>query len=105
MSVDEIHIGDVGTVLEATIKDGDTVVNISSATVKKFKFERPDGSTFEKTASFTTDGSDGKIKYTTEASVLNVVGVWRFQAYLELASGKWSSDIAEFTVFRNITIS
>ena len=65
MAVNEIHVGDIGTVFTLTIKDGSSVIDLSGATTKQIILRKPDRVTSStKTASFVTDGSDGKIKYT-----------------------------------------
>ena len=43
--------------------------------------QRPDGSSFARTASFTTDGSDGRIRATVaKADLWSPSGAWRFLA-------------------------
>jgi len=78
----------------------DTPENISDATVKKLRFKKPDLSTVDVTASFTTDGTDGKIKVVTAAGgfLLDQVGPWKVRGYVERPSGKFRSLPAEFYV-------
>lgn len=103
MATSEIHIGDVGTAIRATIKDEDDVaVDVSAATTKQLIFEKPDCTEVTKTATFYTDGTDGIIQYLTETSFLNMAGVWRVQAYIVLSGGEWKTDIYEFRVYKNI---
>lgn len=103
MSAGEIHQNDIGVVFEFTVKDQDgSAINISSATVKKFIFDKPDGTNVEKTPSFQTDGSDGVLIYTTVANDLDQIGLWRIQTYVEISSGKFSSDITGFRVYPNL---
>ncbi len=103
MSVEEIHVGDVGTIFEVTLKDGDDAVDISAATTKQLIFRTPDGKTVvEHDAEFVTTGVDGKIKYTTVADDLSVEGVWKIQAYIVLADGAWRSSVEEFQVYANL---
>lgn len=99
MSAGELRVGDIGTVIELTVKDGGSAVNISAATTKQIKFRKPNGTTVTKTAVFTTDGTDGKIKYTTVADDLDTAGIWRAEAYLAGVGG-WTgkSDFVEFRV-------
>ncbi len=101
--LDEVHVGDIGTVFEATITDAGVVVDVSGASTKDLNFLKPDGTTtLNKTASFTTDGVDGKIRYTTIAGDLTPAGTWQIQAHVILGGGDWKSDIIEFNVFANI---
>lgn len=100
----EIHVGDIGTIFERTVKDqSDVVVDCSAATVKKLIFKKPDGTVVEKTAAFTTNGADGKLRYTTTALTdLDQAGPWQLEVYVELPSGKWHSSISNFMVYGNL---
>lgn len=62
----ELHVGDVGTRIIITIKDGSSIVDIADATVKRFTFLRKDKTGFIRTPAFLTDGHDGKLVYTTK---------------------------------------
>lgn len=106
MSVEEIHVDDIGTIFEATVKDGTVVVDISTATTKEFFFEKPDGTTTTVDAEFSDDGVDGKLKYTTEADddVIDVAGRWKFQVHVILTTpvGAWKSSVHNFMVYENL---
>ncbi len=102
MSVNEIHELDIGTVFRATIKDGSVVVDVSGATTQKMIFKPPKGAIKSKPTVFDSDGTDGKIKYTTIADDLDEVGFWELQAYIVMPSGEWRSDIYSFEVFSNL---
>ena len=96
-----IFIGDVGTVIELTIKDenGDAV-NVSAATVKQIKFDKPGAApSVTKTAVFSTNGSDGKIRYTTITGDIDVPGEWKARGYVELGSSvKFHTSSVSFDV-------
>lgn len=99
----EIHINDIGTVFQVTIKDeNEDIVDISSATVKNLIFQKPDGSTITKSASFVTDGTDGLIKYTTVSGDIDSYGNWKLQAFIDLGDTELYSDITKFTVYKNL---
>lgn len=99
----EIHLNDIGTVFQATVKDQDSaVVDISGATTKQIIFELPDGTNLEKDASLTTDGTDGKMEYATILGDLSEAGLWKSQGYVVLATGEWRSDIQRFEVMPNL---
>jgi hypothetical protein len=102
MAKQEVHLNDVGTVFELTIKEGSTIVDVSTTTAKQIKFLKPSGEVLTKTASFTTDGTDGKIKYASIAGDLDEVGPWEIQAVVTFASGEWNSNTSQFDVYRNI---
>jgi hypothetical protein len=99
-----IHIGDVGTIIRLTVTedDGTTAVNVSTATVKKFYFLKPDGTKVNKTAEFNTDGSDGKLKYTVVALDIDQAGTWQVQAYVEIGAAKYYSTKTTFSVQSNL---
>lgn len=103
MAKSEMHEGDVGTVIEMTCKDGSTVIDISGATTVQIIFQAPDGTLLTKTASFTTDGTDGKMRVTSESGDFTPAGLWRKQGRLAYASGnEWRSSIEEFYVLENL---
>lgn len=101
MSANEVHVGDIGTIFELTVMDGASVVDVSTATTKEIVFRKPDGTTATKTATFTTNGSDGKIRYATVANDLDKHGTWKVQAHIIMPTGEWRSDMSEFTVYTN----
>lgn len=101
--VEEIHVGDIGTILEATIKNINTVVDISTATTKSILLQKPSGAVLTKAGNFTTDGTDGKLDYTTISGDLDESGVWQIQSHVINAVGDWHSDIKSFSVFPNLT--
>ncbi len=107
MSINEIHVGDVGTILRITVKDeNDAVVDISAAVgagAKQLYFEKPEtNSTVIKDAEFDSDGTDGKLKYTVVVDDLDEQGTWKIQAKIDLGGGSWRSDVGTFEVYKNI---
>lgn len=102
VAANEIHLGDIGTVLTVTLKDGDDIVDISSATTKQFILEKPSGTTLTKPTDFVTDGTDGKEKYTIIAGDLDEVGLWQIQPYTILPNWTGRSDIGTFMVHPNL---
>jgi hypothetical protein len=104
MAANEIHIGDIGTIFEVTLMDDVTPVDVSAASVMEIVFRKSDGTTIvTNTATFTTDGTDGKIEYKTVLDTeLDVKGNWRIQGKVTLPSGSWSSDIDTFKVYENL---
>jgi len=101
----EIHVGDIGTVFIFTVYDESSqIVDLSTATQMSIIFHKPDGSRLKKTPLFYTDGKDGKIKYTAVSGDLNMQGTWQIQAILTFSSGKWSSNVGSFTVYANVYV-
>jgi hypothetical protein len=99
----EIHLNDIGTAFRLTILDcTDSFIDVSSALTKEIIFQKPDGTSVTKTASFYTDGSDGVIQYVTVADDLDTTGKWKIQAKVALTTGTWSSNIETFRVYSNL---
>ena len=101
--MNDVHKNDIGTVFELTIVDqDDEIVDISSATTKTIRFQRPDGSVLTKDASLVNTGTDGKMKYVTVTGDLNRVGLWQVQGFVAIGAGSWSSDLVQFIVLGNL---
>lgn len=98
---EEIHRYDIGTVLKVTLMEGDAILSIAAASVRKIKLRKPSGEVVEKTASLFTDGTDGIMTYTTIADDLDETGEWKIQAYVEIG-GHWHSSTDTFRVFPNL---
>lgn len=101
--------GQIGVVFKGRFKkrSDNSVEDVSVAagcTVKQIKFLKPDGTSVTNTASYTTDGTDGYIQYTTTAATeLDKVGNWKWQMYRELGSSDTAhTDIQTFTVEGNL---
>lgn len=69
------------------VDDNNSPIDISQATVKTLAFVDPMGTTVEKTANFTTDGTDGKIRYQIEAALFaKPPGAWTYYGVVRTAS-------------------
>ncbi len=102
MAANEIHKDDIGTLFKCTIKDGNTIVDVSSVTTKQLIFKKPSGALLTKAASFFTDGTDGIITYASASGDLNEVGTWRLQGFVDFGSTEFKSDIQRFKVHKNL---
>lgn len=102
MSANEIHVGDVGTRITLTFKDGTSVVDISGASTKQIWIADPSGNVAKETATFTTDGSDGKIYYDLVALDIDEAGDWQVQGYIVTAGGTWHTDVKDMKVYANV---
>ena len=99
----EIFEGDTGTVVEVAVKDENgAALDVSTATTKDIILKKPDGTMLTKAASFTTDGSDGMIEFTSLATDFDKPGDYRLQAYIEMPSGSWHSTRNSFIVEFNL---
>ena len=83
-----IQNGDIGTILETTIKDGGTAVDISGASGIVFTANPPGAAVKSFTAAFKTDGTDGVVNYTTVSGDINVSGTWRIQSLVTFSATK-----------------
>jgi hypothetical protein len=102
MAAEEIHLDDIGTVFKVLIKDGSSVVDVSTASTKELIFLKPDCTKVTQTASFFTDGSDGYIQYTSVSGDIDLAGVWKLQAHLVIGGLDVKSDISPFRVYPNL---
>ena len=93
----DIFVCDVGKVIRLTVRENGAVVNVSGASTKQIKIKKPDGTTLAKGATFTTDGTDGKVQYVVESGVFSQPGLYEFRAYLVLGAwtGHSSKKVAE----------
>lgn len=104
MESNQLFAGDVGAVISIEVIDLATgnPLDISGATVKKLYFTKPLGAKVNKTAEFTTDGTDGKIEYTTIAGDLDTAGTWHVQGYVEIPGRKFYTEINTMEVLDNL---
>ncbi|MDQ3007191.1 MAG: BppU family phage baseplate upper protein [Chloroflexota bacterium] len=99
---DNIQVGAIGLVITLTIMEDGAAVNISSAATRKIKIRKPDGTVLEKDAAFTTNGSDGKLTYTTVSGDIDQVGQYKVQAYVEMSSFTGHSTIRTLDAKNNL---
>lgn len=103
MSFADIVKDDFGQPAEITFIDTDSTtgaaVDISAySTTKQMLWTDPDGAVSTKTATFVTDGTDGKIQYTTEDGLLNAFGDWTVQGRVKSASATLSTRKHKFNI-------
>jgi len=100
---EEIHKGDIGTVLTITVKDQSVVVDLSGATTKSAILESPTGVQQTLTLTFTTDGTDGKVDMTSVSGTFDESGPWKLQLKFIDPSGTWRTNIYQFIVYPNLS--
>lgn len=95
-----VHVGDIGVVFTATVKDGGAVVDVSGMSGASMVFNGPGSAVKTKTAAFTTDGTDGKVDYTTVSGDLDVPGRWTVQVVINYTgpTRTFHSDLYVFDV-------
>lgn len=85
------------TTYRDTIKDRDgKTVDLSSAQIvdnPAYVFTKPDGTVFERTGAFVTDGTDGRIEYTMASGEQDQDGVWLRQVTIAFTNGTFSTEI------------
>lgn len=91
-------IGAIETFVYTARDYRDRVISISDAEQLKIIFRRPDQSVFIRDAVLATNGIDGKLKYTTTSTDLDVYGKWQWQPYIKKPTSEWSGDIYSFVV-------
>ena len=101
----EIHVGDHGTLFLFLIKKCDAVepVDISQAHSVEVTFLKGGGDKVTVNGTFLTDGSDGKVTYTTTEEDVDEAGYWQVQAKVIFPTGHFYSDIVKFQVLANLT--
>jgi hypothetical protein len=101
MSLEKIISGDYGQVLELTFIDVDTdaAADISGySTTIQMVFTDPDDTETAKTATFKTDGTDGIIEYTVDATFLTA-GSWRVRGRVAAGNARLSTEDYAFKVY------
>lgn len=102
----DVFLNDNGTIFHFTVSEGGVPVDISGATTLTVKFMRKDKTTFARTGTFETDGTDGKIVYTTTATTdIDQIGKWFAQVYIVLPSWEGHSGKINFTVLDPIAVA
>ena len=102
MPANEIHLNDVGTKFLVTITDGSSAVDVSSASTKQIIIQKPSGTKITGTATFNSDGTDGKIHYVAIADDLDEAGSYKLQGKVIISDGTFYTDITSFKVYRNL---
>jgi len=94
-------VGDVGVLIQVTVvgEDGVTPQDVSGATTKEILLVSPNGVILTKTASFVTNGTDGKLKYVTVANDVTVAGGWTARAHVVTATYDRKTKTVPFTVY------
>jgi len=102
MPANEIHLNDIGTQFVLTVKDGSSAVDISGATTKQIIIKKPSGTKITVSTTFSTDGTDGKMYYTTVVDDLDETGSYKLQGKVIISDGTFYTDITTFKVHRNL---
>lgn len=96
------QVDDIKVRLIVTIYEDDAVLNISTASSKSIIIRKPDGVIITATATFLTDGSDGKIYYDSVSGDLDTPGLYKIQGAIVINSGTYKSSIQMFRIDCNL---
>ena len=76
-------VGDYGFAIVLTLTDATgTAVNISTATTKSYNIRKPDQTVSTVTATFVSDGSEGKLTWTVTTGFFTLAGEYQIEAYV-----------------------
>jgi len=98
MANTNIHLDDAGMDLIIRFVSNGQPFNISQSTANTIYFKRSDGRVISRTATKFSDGSDGKIKYTTVPGDIDIVGIWQIWGEVILPTGKRTTNKGYFAV-------
>jgi len=100
----EIHQNDIGTRFLLTVKDGNDLVDISSATALEVDFRKPSDAVINRSANKFNDGSavSGVMYYDAIIGDLDEIGKYKLQGKVYLSNGTFHTDIHTFQVHCNL---
>lgn len=84
-----LRVGNVGSRLAVTVYAADgEAFDLSAATGRVLRIEKPDGTSYDRTALLVGDGTDGAVYYVTVSGDLAAAGYYWIQALLTFADGR-----------------
>lgn len=92
-----VKVGDYGTLINV-----DTGADLSTVTVQKIFYKKPDGTIGEWVASIS---ENRYLQYVTLEDDIDIPGIWKIQAYIETPAGVWYGDMAKFSVGSGYVLS
>ena len=99
----EIHVGDIGTLIHVSVfNQDDEAVDLSTSSEVSLLLTKPDGTILELPTDFYTDGTDGIITYTSVDGDFSVAGMYHIQPVVVFVSGTYHADIQTFRVHKNL---
>ena len=97
------QVNDAGIQLIVQFVDQDNVIiDLAGASALKIKIGSPDGNTTDKSAALLTDGTDGKIFYTTSSSDLTEAGYYEIQGQASIGGSVFSTRVGILQVNANV---
>ena len=102
----EFGLDDVGNILRLTVKtEDDEAKNIAGASALTYLLKKPDETVVELTASFDTNGTDGKVIYAFVAGDLDLVGLYEVQVKIVTATWTGITSSYFFTVRDTLVVT
>jgi hypothetical protein len=99
----KVQKSNIGTVFQLTIQDcSEIAIDVSTATTMEIVFESPAGTRTAKTATHTTDGTNGQIEYASESGLLDEAGYWNIQGHVVIGAQDLYTTISTFEVENNL---
>jgi hypothetical protein len=98
MSIGAVFVGDEGT--RILLNAG---TNISASTVRRIRYEKPDGTTGFWSANL--DSGLEKLYYDTQTDDLDISGTWKLQNYVEMPTWTGTGEIAQLKIYDPISIT
>ena len=98
----EMHSGDIGTVLQLTLRDGHNRVQITGSDTVKVYLRVNDGIIIERMTTLFTDGTYGTVYYVLQSGDVMESGTLYYQARMTSATTSFSSEIKSLPVRGNI---
>jgi hypothetical protein len=105
---ESLQVGVVGAALQVAVEEWDNTllqdvpVDISQAVTKEIIVQRPDGTTFTRSAVNTTNGTDGLMFIATIAGDITLEGTYYLQGRIAFSGWDGKSTIGEFEVHDNL---
>ena len=98
----EIHAGDTGVELIVAVYDNGEIVDISDSLLLSIIIRKPDNSSHIKSAYLYTDGTDGKMAYSSSAGDFDLAGTYKIQGRVSLSGGTYYTSISSFKAHCNL---
>jgi len=103
---DHIQVGAINLAIKLQIKNGNDILNITSASTMTMRIEKPDDTVITGSAALFTDGTDGiMIFYTTGSGQLNQAGQYNAQAYIVMSGFTGYTTPVHFMVYENLPLT
>src|SRR3990172_6653069 len=103
--VQACRYADQGVRVIVAVVDGyGNPVDLRGASAKTIKFLKPDGTTYDATAVFLSNGYDGRVLFTSTSLLppFNQAGAWWVQAAVTVGGKRQHTQWGAFSVERNI---